>query len=420
MKLTKDLSMKLDEVMFKLMQDSSSKEAIKELKDILKDITSYDFDITVVPTSQVYGDNKYIWAMSVFPETSTIDKIIKNIGNTSIETIKDIWKKTKVWTLELDARIFDSHIGFSEKELSAMVLHEIGHVISSNDITSRIYNILVFEFSNTMSASSHKSINTGIFRRLLSLPILNMCVSSQSKSASIKNEINADKFVCSSGYRQHLVSAFDKIINFSSGSYGSRNIDNNLKDTFNFSKDTIEQFKKRKDKIVKHNLLTLRECCESPFISEAVNDIYNFIYMNEDTHEEDCRKTEFIRNQLLKNDEEYVNEAFGFLKDALKRNRPLPRLDPTTLDYIDIKTAGIKSLDDKMMLVVYIQSKLDLINTYINMYLKKDSKANRIPYSMEELESLKTRLEEQKKRVVATDIHKGKGMLIAWPEGYEG
>ena len=111
---------------------------------------------------------------------------------------------------------------------------------------------------------------------------------------------------------------------------------------------------------------------------------------------------------------EYMKEAFFGDK--------YPPIDPSTFDYIDIKTAGIKSLDDKMMLSVYIQSKIDMLNSYLKVLTSgNSSKAKKIPYTEDDILVLKDRLLQQKENVLNARIPgRNNGMLIAWPEGYEG
>lgn len=410
MKLSKPMAEKLEMAFSVLRENTTSKVATDNIASILKEMTGLTFDVKVIPKK--VDDPKAMWVMSIYPEISTIEKIINGIQDMDDKTIQKLWEKNKVWTLELDERIFFTGSLFTDREMVAMLLHEIGHVIHSNAITTRISIILNYELAKNRHLYQGVA-KTGIFRSLLSLPIVNLCVSSQSKDRSIKNEINADKFASSLGYRKDLVSAFQKIIDFSKGAYGGSDIDKHLGENLKFTGNMIDQFKKRKDSLVKKNLLTLRENCESDFLEHTIDVILSDIFYKENTQEDDVFKINFFHEKMDEVESEYMKEAFGGDKYA--------PIDPATFDYIDIKTSGIKNLDDKMMLAVYIQSKIDLLNSYLKIINSGSHKAKKIPYTEDEIQTLKERLYNQKDAVISARIPgRNPGILIAWPEGYDG
>ena len=72
--------------------------------------------------------------------------------------------------------IFDDKIiNITPSELTALLLHEIGHVIYANSITTRICTILQYEIAST-SMSNKALIKDRFFKRILSLPIFNACI----------------------------------------------------------------------------------------------------------------------------------------------------------------------------------------------------------------------------------------------------
>lgn len=411
MKLSKPMCDQLEFAMSVLRENTDSKVATDQIADILNKMMDLSFTVRVI--GKKTEDPGATWIMSVYPDISVIEKIINNINSMDDNTISELWKKNKNWTIELDERIFFNGSMFTNRELVAMLLHEIGHVIHSNSIPTRISNILNYEIAKNRNLYQGVA-KTGIFRNMLALPILNMCVSSQSKNGSLKNEINADKFASSVGYRKDLMSAIDKVVSMSKGSYGKTNIDENLKTSMKFTNDSIEQFKARKDKLLKKNLFTLREYCESEYMEHTIDAILEDLFFKEGTQEDDKFKNNHLHKMMDKMEAEYMKEAFFGDK--------YPPIDPSTFDYIDIKTAGIKSLDDKMMLSVYIQSKIDMLNSYLKVLDSgNSSKAKKIPYTEDDILVLKDRLLQQKENVLNARIPgRNNGMLIAWPEGYEG
>ena len=87
-----------------------------------------------------------------------------------------------------------------------------------------------------------------------------------------------------------------------------------------------------------------------------------------------------------------------------------------------IKMEGIKSESDKLMLITYIHSKLDLIDYYIQILENPNlSKKYSIPNSLGQLKGFKERLLVYRDNILRYKIpDRLKGVLVAWPEGYEG
>ena len=148
--------------------------------------------------------------MSVYPDRSTIDKIVDSIAKNESHMISKLWKQTKEWTIEMDQRIFNrDYIDLNARELTAIFCHEIGHIIQSNSIPNRLVTILQYELAKT-SVSNKALLRDKFFRKILSLPIINACMGGDHEKDSIKIEIKADKFVKSMGYQNDLISVFKK------------------------------------------------------------------------------------------------------------------------------------------------------------------------------------------------------------------
>ena len=115
-------------------------------------------------------------------------------------------------------------------------------------------------------------------------------------------------------------------------------------------------------------------------------------------------------------DEFIATEFFNLGRKGLKP------IDPSELDYILIKMKSIETNDDKMMLVSYAHSKLDIVEYYISLLNNpKMNKKYSVPYTMSELESLRTRLKTMIDQIINYKLPpKLNGVLVAWPDGYEG
>jgi len=175
-------------------------------------LPDFIFNISITPVEK--NDRNLYFIMSVFPDVSTVDKIISAISeNDDIQSVQKLWQLNKLWNIEIDERILlDKPISFNAKELTAMLLHEVGHIVASTSIPNRIsliikYELLKAKFSNKMM------LKDKIFRSILSIPILDACISDYTKDGpNIKDEIEADSFAAKMGYRQDLMNALKKVM----------------------------------------------------------------------------------------------------------------------------------------------------------------------------------------------------------------
>ena len=159
--------------------------------------------------------------------------------------------------------------------------------------------------------------------------------------------------------------------------------------------------------------------CDSIFVESILTEIKNdFFFENTETSVTKDKRLNFLYERANQLEEEFIaTEFFGIGKKNLKR------IDPSEIDYIAVKIKAIKTISDKMMLVSYIHSKMDMVDYYISL-LKNPNQAKKytVPHSLKELEDLKKYLTEMIDMTINAklpDRLHGR-ILVAWPNGYEG
>lgn len=393
---------------------SNSQAANKIIIDTLEEVfKGYKFIVNIIDDTKNKTDNTY-FCMSVFPEYSTLDKIIFAIAsNKEDKLVSDLWKKNTTWTIEIDSKILNGD--FTSRELTALLLHEIGHISSSNAITNRINTILRYEIAkNGSKIKSLFSCRLQLFRSIMSLPVLDACVSDKKKSLyDLKEEIKADNFAKKFGYQNELYSSLTKVQKVLSRGTSS---DTEMSNSADFVSKTLYEIKERRDKLAKKSLLQLKEECASPYIEHVIDDFLTKVYASEDTYLQGKNKVEFIQEKMDDIEDEYITEFF------LLGGKKLKRIDPAELDYVQVTIPTIKNSSDKMLLISYIYNKLDMIDYYISILANpKLARKYNIPHTMEQLEAYKSRLLAYRDNVLKYKIpDKNKNVLVAWPTGYEG
>lgn len=392
--------------------DLPDTSGINKLIESSEKLFPYKFKIHI---SYPKNNTDQFFGMSVYPDVSTVDNIINAvISGGSIDSVYNLWKSNKVWTIDFDSRLFDTAvIDLTAKELTAIYCHELGHIISSNSVPSRISNILQFEIAKN-NVTNKNILKDKFFNKILRLPIFNSC---GMNSDSINEELKADRFAVKAGYRMDLVSALRKFQNCKL--YDSTNPSKAMEQMVDFSINAIEQFKRRETSLLESTLINMKENCASGVLSDIVTEVYDnfFNTINKSEVSKLC-KQKFIYEKVDKysSDDFIALEFFGIPKN-------LKRIEPYEIDYITIKMKDIRSNNDKLMLITYAYSKLDIIQYYISI-LKNPvkSKKYRIPYSMDELISLKEHLTHTIDAIINYKIPNDldRGLLVAWPEGYDG
>ena len=400
---------------------SNIPSATKEIEKILTEVFHKQMKILVI-TPKNKGDMFFV--MSIFPAQSTIDKMVEAILNQSNDAmLRSIWNETDDWIIEIDNRLFNGdYIDLTAKELTALLLHEIGHMIYSNSVPQRISKVMRLEYARA-NLELKELVKYPLFKSVLKLPILNACTYDNYKTKdSIRKELKADVFVVKMGYGNELVSALNKFI-ANPTLTTSRNINKKAQDVYGdmsqvtlFSLRIVEDFQKRKNVVAKKNLEKMITDIPSVFIKSTISEINDNLNkekgsMNAETRMEYVSET---ANRVV--EDMYMREFFDFKWKRLKR------IDPRQIDYIDMQKQNIRTNDDRMILINYIYTKLDTVNYYISILQNpKYAKKYDVPHSMDELVRYKTRLEKARDYVLSYQIPETRyGLDVIYPEGYEG
>ena len=188
----------------------------KDAEKFLNSIMTTDkkmFTVTIVNCT--IGAKEPFFGMRIFPATDEVEAICKDILDDKLAPIGliiDRWKHISKWELEIDSRTLDREvISFNPQELTAMTLHEIGHVIYSDTKPEQFYNAYR---ECKLRASTSNMAGARVMYFLYQIPLFIACGLKDWKvtSRDMTEELFADQSVKKLGYGEHLVSAFEKII----------------------------------------------------------------------------------------------------------------------------------------------------------------------------------------------------------------
>ena len=245
-----------------LMDDSYNKYLVGDIsqaemcRNLAAALSSFPYDagrkeFTVQVTSNKTGNEKF-FGMRVYPDIEEMDDFCKDLVNEGdkirFTDIVKKWKKIDKWFLEIDGTCFDrNQFNFNPKELTALTLHEIGHIIYSDKPIEGFYR--AYQEVKARMNSSDKATQKLMYD-IYMIPLTLACM--QRRWVNGKNEVQleiiADKTVVELGYGQYLLEALDKITR-AIGSLNSQNNQNELNSSMNWCQQNIADIMKRKEQL---------------------------------------------------------------------------------------------------------------------------------------------------------------------------
>ena len=245
-----------------LMDDSYNKYLVGDIsqaemcRNLAAALSSFPYDagkkeFTVQVTSNKTGNEKF-FGMRVYPDIEEMDNFCKDLVNEGdkirFADIVKKWKKIDKWFLEIDGTCFDrNQFNFNPKELTALTLHEIGHIIYSDKPIEGFYR--AYQEVKARMNSSDKATQKLMYD-IYMIPLTLACM--QRRWVNGKNEVQleiiADKTVVELGYGQYLLEALDKITR-AIGSLNSQNNQDELNSSMNWCQQNIADIMKRKEQL---------------------------------------------------------------------------------------------------------------------------------------------------------------------------
>ena len=224
-----------------LMKETSETQLCKDITTALNalplDMSKKTFSVQV--TNQKMTEK--FFGMRVYPIIEELDEFCKELVNEESDKLIRLpeltkrWKTIDKWFLELDGSLFDRNlINFTPKELVAMTLHEIGHIIYSDKPVEGFYRAYrEAKLRMTVTEKATQKLMYNIYM----IPLSVACMQRRwiNDRDQVQIEIVADKSVVELGYGDYLVTAFNKIVR----QFGTVNASEN---TYKSEMDTTMQW----------------------------------------------------------------------------------------------------------------------------------------------------------------------------------
>ena len=198
----------IDDAFFSYLNDNDEKKCFNRISTVLHFFAKdKSFKIMIVECNPMKKDP--FFGMRCLPDSRPALNMIKAMANNdfSLKDLIERWRHINNWEIEIDSRVFNRDlINFNPQELTAMLLHEIGHVVYSDKPAEAFFR--AYKEAYIRSNTEDKAKYRALFR-LYMIPLFAACGFRDWKvdSYDLREEIFADNSVKKLGYGDHLISA---------------------------------------------------------------------------------------------------------------------------------------------------------------------------------------------------------------------
>ena len=413
----------IDHAFARLLEKSSDKAPLRAIETNLRATFHKTISVDVIP----HKDEDDLFLMTVYPDENTVNEVVRAIVDEGSDgAIRKIWNGADKWFVEIDKRILSgaSNLSFTSKELTALLLHEVGHIVYSNSIPQRISRVMRLEYARA-NIGTKQLLKDKIFSQILSIPILSACMYDNYRTKdNIKEELKADVFAVKMGYGDELDSALNKLISTSTAKPANQvdvksdKVYSDMRSVTKYSIQTIENLKERKKSIAKSNFKKLLMDSPSKYLSDAIGKVQNLLVNSSIKEMPDDMKMERVADRM-----DDIVEAFyesTYMTEGFFGKKKLDKIDPKIPDMIKIQIDGLKSNDERALLVSYIHDKISMIDYYLEI-IETGNKKYEVYNTKEELIRMRTKLEGYLKAVMEKKIPEfSYRFYVQYPEGFEG
>lgn len=181
-------------------------KSASDLMDIRKELNKFFKDSKCIDIIYTKNTDKLFFGMRVYPriENDVVEKIVFE---------DDEKVRFNNYIVELDSKLFDPFLDLSFKEMTALLLHEVGHVVNDATPVEEIRNSLASYLSKRRESLIIS--DTVQYKQILIFGMKQAVNKMTSIFYRTDKEIIADEFVIRCGYGMELENAYNRIVKFS-------------------------------------------------------------------------------------------------------------------------------------------------------------------------------------------------------------
>lgn len=398
------------------------KEISKNVR-LIESAIKREFDIPV--KISIIDNDKKFFGMCVYPSVEEIQKLTEVlIADPSKKKFSEVEKIHREFmsksekVIEIDSiLLYDHNINATAGEITAILLHEIGHVVGSNSLVNRMARAkeyMMMKFDNR----TRKLIPVISFIPKL-FNIVTLQIFSHQFNLQLMKEKEADELAFKEGYGEELYNILGKLIANGKGDQvkkTNKELDKDIEVTIDWLIVNIKELEYRKDRL-KKSLRLLKMTSPSKFLGDFITGIKDKIFRKDDEKMIEKAEKAVVINEafILSNLRNKKMKAPAGAVDSSGRVRRLVARD---LDIYRAELERVNTIDDKIFLLERLYDLMDVAD-YAKYMLEENPK--RVMQSEETIDAYILAVREIIAMTNAKKISKTKyGLFIKYPTDYEG
>ena len=410
----KESIMMIEECFRNIQHEKSIDKNLKLIESAIKREFNINVKISIVDNKQNF------FGMCVYPSHEEINMLTKllletNVSMKEVEKVHIEFMTKGVHIVEIDSiLLYDHNLNATAGEVTAILLHEVGHIIASNGVVCRFERAKEY-MTVRFDTKTRKLVPIiPLITKLFNIATLQMF--SNHFNVDLMKEKKADDLAFKAGYGQELHDILGKLIANGHGERvrrSSKDMDKDIELTIDWLIVNIKELEYRKDRL-KRSLNIIKMTTPSKYLADWIENINGGIFREE-------KKT-------LVEKVEAINEAFILSKlndkkfkapnGALDSSGRVRRLSPRDLDIYRAELERVNTVDDKIFLLERLYDLLEVAE-YAKYLLANEPK--RVMQSEQTIDAYIAHIHEiisevNKRKVTQTKY----GLYIKYPADYEG
>ena len=410
----KESIMFVEECMRNIQQQKEVSKNIKLIESAIK----REFDIKL--QISIIDNKKQFFGMCVYPSPEEINELTKmlldtNVRMADVERVHIEFMTKGVHVVEIDSMLlYDHNLNASAGEVTAILLHEIGHIIASNSIVCRFERAkeyITIKFDNR----TRKLVPILPFIKQV-FNIATLQIFSNHFNSQLAKERKADELAFKEGYGEELSNILGKLIANGKGERVKRtqkDMDKDIELTIDWLIVNVKELQYRKDRLNK-SIKMLKLSTPSIFLADQLDKIRHSVF--KDDHKELVEKVAVINEAFILSS--LNGKKCKAPKGAMDSSGRVRKLHPRDLDIYRAELERVDTVDDKIVLLERLYDLLDIAEYARQIAIDEPRRATQ---SVQTIDMYINQIHEiinevNKKRITKTKY----GLFIKYPADYEG
>jgi hypothetical protein len=412
--MKKESLLLVEECFRNIQQEKNITKNIRLIESAIK----REFDIKL--KISIIDNKKQFFGMCVYPSPEEINVLTKmlldtNVRMADVEKVHIEFMTKGEQIVEIDSMLlYDHNINASAGEVTAILLHEIGHIIASNSIVCRFERAkehITLKFDN----KTRRLVPViPLISKLFNIATLQ--IFSNHFNMQLAKEVKADELARKEGYGEELMNILGKLIANGKGERIKRTdkeIDKDIEITVDWLIVNIKELEYRKDRL-KRSIKVLKLTTPSKYLADRLDHIHDCIFKKDD--EKMIEKAVVINEAFIVS--RLNNKGPKAPSGAMDSSGRVKRLSPRDLDIYRAELERVNTVDDKIFLLERLYDLLDIAE-YAKQMLEIEPK--RVMQSEQTIDQYIKHVHEIIDDVNAKQISRTKyGLFIKYPADYEG